>query len=124
MNLVRGRAGLTGANALTTTSINTPAKFELALANERRWEFTAENHRWYDILRYGTTTTTLNAVSIIENHFTVIHPLLYGFYTQNIEDVNLSILLERVNDNSLLLPIPLIEIDTNNKIEIPQNPGY
>lgn len=124
MNQVRSRAGLTGADALTATDIDTPAKFDLALSNERRWEFMAENQRWYDILRYGTTLTTLNAINIMENHFTVIHPLLYSFYNQNTEDVTLSILLERVDTNSLLLPIPQIELDTNNKITIVQNPGY
>ncbi|MFD0990782.1 RagB/SusD family nutrient uptake outer membrane protein [Mariniflexile jejuense] len=122
INLVRARAGLT--TPLTTTDINTPAKFDLVVANERRWEFIAENQRWYDILRYGTTLPTLNAVGIMENHFTTIHPMLYSFYTQNTEDVTLPILLERVDANSLLLPIPQIELDTNNKITIPQNPGY
>lgn len=124
MNRVRLRAGLTGANQLTAADIDTPAKFELAVANERRWEFNAENHRWYDILRYGTTTTTLNAVDIMENHFTVIHPLLYAFFTQNAEDVTLPILLERVNENSLLLPIPQIELDLDSEGDFNQNPGY
>ena len=124
INQVRSRAGLTGADALTATDIDTPAKFDLAVANERRWEFTAENQRWFDILRYSTTLPTLNAVDIMKNHFTVMHPLLYSLYTQNTQYVILSELLDRVNTNSLLLPIPLIEIDTNNKITIPQNPGY
>tara|TARA_R110002096_G_scaffold17720_11_gene61201 strand:- start:591 stop:2210 length:1620 start_codon:yes stop_codon:yes gene_type:complete len=124
MNQVRARAGLTGANALTTADIDTPAEFEMALSNERRWEFTAENHRWYDILRYGTTTTTLNAVDIMENHFTEIHPLLYAFFTQNAEDVTLPILLERVDENSLLLPIPQIELDLDSEGDFNQNPGY
>jgi hypothetical protein len=124
MNQVRARAGLTGANALTAADIDTPAEFEMALSNERRWEFMTENHRWYDILRYGTTTTTLNAVDIMENHFTVIHPLLYAFFTQNAEDVTLPILLERVDENSLLLPIPQIELDLDSEDDFNQNPGY
>ena len=124
INRVRIRAGLSGENLLTAADIDTPAKFELAVANERRWEFNAENHRWYDILRYGTTTTTLNAVDIMENHFTVIHPLLYAFFTQNAEDVTLPILLERVNENSLLLPIPQIELDLDSEGDFNQNPGY
>tara|TARA_R110002096_G_scaffold346031_4_gene539502 strand:+ start:6774 stop:8390 length:1617 start_codon:yes stop_codon:yes gene_type:complete len=124
MNQVRARAGLTGANALTAADIDTPAEFDMALSNERRWEFITENHRWYDILRYGTTTTTLNAVDIMENHFTVIHPLLYAFFTQNAEDVTLPILLERVDENSLLLPIPQIELDLDSEGDFNQNPGY
>ncbi|MEN3324435.1 RagB/SusD family nutrient uptake outer membrane protein [Mariniflexile soesokkakense] len=124
INQVRARAGLTGANALTTADIDTPAKFELAFANERRWEFIAENHRWFDILRYSTTTTTLNAVDIMENHFRIIHPLLYDFYDQNAEDVTLAILLERVDENSLLLPIPQIELDLDIEDDFNQNPGY
>ncbi|ALJ06390.1 hypothetical protein APS56_15155 [Pseudalgibacter alginicilyticus] len=124
INRVRARAGLTGANALTSTDINTPEKFDLAVANERRWELAAENHRWFDILRYSTTLPTLNAVDIMENHFEIMVPLLYSFYNQNTEDVTLEILKERVNENTLLLPIPQIELDTNNKIEINQNPGY
>jgi hypothetical protein len=124
INRVRIRAGLSGVNLLTAADIDTPAKFELAVANERRWEFNAENHRWYDILRYGTTTSTLNAVDIMENHFTVIHPLLYAFFTQNAEDVTLPILLERVDENSLLLPIPQIELDLDSEGDFNQNPGY
>jgi len=122
INQVRSRAELT--TPLVSTDVDTPAKFDLVLSNERRWEFMGENHRWFDILRYGTTLSTLNAVGIMENHFNVIHPLLYSFYTQNTEDVTLSILLERVNENSLLLPIPQIELDTNNTIIINQNAGY
>jgi hypothetical protein len=124
INRVRARAGLTGANALTAADIDTPAEFDMALSNERRWEFMAENHRWYDILRYGTTLSTLNAVDIMENHFTIIHPLLYSFYNQNTEDVTLDILLERVNENSLLLPIPQIELDLDVDGDFDQNPGY
>lgn len=122
INRVRSRAGLT--TPLVAADINTPAKFDLVVANERRWEFTAENHRWYDILRYNTTLPTLNAVDIMKNHFTIMHPLLYAFYTQNQESVTLPILLQRVNTNTLLLPIPQIELDTNNTITITQNPGY
>lgn len=122
INQVRNRAGLT--TALVATDIDTAAKFDNVLANERRWEFMGENHRWFDIVRYGTTLTTLNAVDIMENHFNTVHPLLYSFYNQNTEDVALPILMERINENSLLLPIPLIELDTNNTIDIGQNTGY
>jgi hypothetical protein len=122
INQVRSRAGLT--TALVQTDIDTDAKFDNVISNERRWEFMGENHRWFDIIRYGTTLTTLNAVDIMENHFNVLHPLLYSFYNQNTEDVTLPILTDRVNENSLLLPIPLIEIDTNNTIDIVQNTGY
>lgn len=124
INQVRARAGLNGANALTAADIDTPAEFDMAISNERRWEFMAENHRWYDILRYGTTLSTLNAVGIMENHFEVIHPLLYAFYNQNTEDVTLDILLERVDENSLLLPIPQIELDLDTEGDFDQNPGY
>ena len=123
INKVRTRA--TGISSLAAADINTPAKFDLAVANERRWEFTAENQRWYDLLRYSTTLPTLNGLDIMRQHLIVdMQPLLYSFYKDNAENVTPAILSTRVNANSMFLPIPQIELDTNNTITITQNAGY
>ncbi|MCG9790897.1 RagB/SusD family nutrient uptake outer membrane protein [Flavobacterium algicola] len=123
INKVRTRA--TGLTSLVASNIDTDAKFNLALANERRWEFAGENQRWYDLLRYGTTLPTLNAVDVMRQHLIIdMQPLLYSFYTDNAENVTPAILSARVNANSMFLPIPQIELDTNNTITITQNAGY
>ncbi|AWG22931.1 hypothetical protein FFWV33_16055 [Flavobacterium faecale] len=123
MNKIRTRA--TGLTSLVASNIDTDAKFNLALANERRWEFAGENQRWYDLLRYSTTLSTINVVDVMRQHLIIdMQPLLYSFYTDNAANVTPAILTSRVNANSMLLPIPQIELDTNNTITITQNAGY
>ncbi len=118
INKVRLRTGLL---PLTTTDVNTTAKFELALANERRWEFAFENQRWFDILRFNKTMTTITAKGVMDNHFTLMEPF-YALY-----DVKFT--LEQLKNHTTdpkfnLLPIPNIEIITNTVTKINQNPGY
>jgi len=132
INLVRARVGLA---ALTTTTITSTALYEKALAQERRWEFAFENQRWFDILRFTTTTTSLSASTdafpnlkaqgaeyVMKKHFTNMYSKLYG--TFSVLPVSLSQLQSNANLNRFLLPIPQYEIDTNSFITIPQNPGY
>lgn len=132
INQVHVRAGLT---AITSTAVNTPALFEKALASERRWEFAFENQRWFDILRFTTTTTSLSASTdafpnlklqgaeyVMKKHFTNMYSKIYvGF---SVLPVSLAELQSNSNANRFLLPIPQYEIDTNSFISIQQNPSY
>ena len=52
---IRKRAGL--ADKKPTSQ----ADFRAAVAQERRVELAFENHRWFDLLRYGTAEATLKA---------------------------------------------------------------
>ncbi len=132
INQVRVRAGLT---ALTSISINTVAAFEKALASERRWEFAFENQRWFDLLRFSTTTSTLSpstdefpnlkvqgAEYVIKKHFKNMWSKVYSGFT--VLPIQLTQLISNANPDRFLLPIPQYEIDTNSFITIQQNPSY
>jgi hypothetical protein len=120
INLVRARAGVPiySAGAITTV-----AQFEQALSTERRIEFAFENQRWFDLVRFNTTMTTITAVQSMKDHFAreyYNHYRLYVAPAPTLAELyaNVSIV------NRLLLPIPQREIDTNTQLVIPQNPGY
>jgi hypothetical protein len=120
INQTRSRAGLAPLTMATITSV---AQFEQALATERRIEFAFENQRWFDLLRYGTTMTTITAVQEMKNHFAHEWFNHYRNYVPPAPTIaelqaNVSIF------NRLLLPIPQREIDTNTQLVIDQNPGY
>lgn len=118
INLIHKRAtGLT----LTPDTGNT-AVFEKALADERRWEFAFENQRFFDLLRFDTTLTTIKSEATIDNHFAVMYPIYYNTYTE--PRLSLEQMQANANPDKFLLPIPQYEIDTNSFIVIPQNPGY
>jgi starch-binding outer membrane protein, SusD/RagB family len=102
-------------------SVNTVALFEQALANERRFEFLFENHRFFDLVRFNSTLTTITAEQVIKDHITKEFARHYALYNPV---VPLNILLGNVTANKLLLPIPQREIDTNTQLSITQNPGY
>jgi starch-binding outer membrane protein, SusD/RagB family len=119
INQVRTRAG---APAINPAGITTAKLFEDTLANERRMEFAFENHRWFDLLRYSTTTANINAVNAIRAHFAKEYDVHYKDYPS--PALTLAQLQANVTDQKLLLPIPQREIDTNTKMVIPQNPGY
>lgn len=51
LNMVRNRAGLDDLSDLSK------ADFLDAVLNERRWEFAAEGHRWFDLVRTGKLET-------------------------------------------------------------------
>ena len=108
----------------TSLSVNTGdvAIFEKALSNERRWEFAFENQRWFDLLRFNTTLSTVSAKSTLDYHFAIMHPLYYRTYLFNLSLITIQ--EHYANGNLLLLPIPQYELDTNSFISIPQNPGY
>ena len=118
VNQVRARSGLL---LYTSSTINSVATFEKAMADERRYEFAFENQRWFDLIRFKTTTTTLDPIAIMQNHFSNMYPTYYSQYPQ---PLSLTDLQNMVTPEKILLPIPQREIDINTTIVIPQNPGY
>jgi hypothetical protein len=86
--LVRDRAGLTDAVAGITKQ---------ELLDERRVELAYENHRLFDLIRFGEAQTVLSAFSAVNG---------YNF-----------------NATDLLLPIPQREINLSKGVLV-QNPGY
>lgn len=118
INAVRTRAGLT----VLPTTVNSVQTFEEALANERRLEFAFENHRFFDLIRFNKTMTTIKAADVLKNHFAKEYSLHYSRYPVPL--LTLAELQANVTPEKLLLPIPQREIDTNPALGIAQNPGY
>jgi hypothetical protein len=116
---VRQRAGL---GALDPAAVNTVALFEQALSTERRVEFAFENQRWFDLVRFNTTLSTITAEQSMKDHFAREYQSHYRLYTA--PTPTLAELQGNVTHNRLLLPIPQREIDNNTTLVIPQNPGY
>lgn len=115
---IRTRAGIGAVPA----SVNTAALFEKELADQRRLEFAFENQRWFDLVRYNTTLTTITAEATMKAHFAHMYAIHYSTYTA--PTPTLAQLQSYVTAEHLLLPIPQHEIDTNTQLVIPQNPGY
>ena len=119
INLVRTRAGVA---AIPTGTITSVAQFEQALSTERRIEFAFENQRWFDLVRFNMTMTTITAEQTMKDHFTREYFNHYRLYTA--PTPTLAQLHSYVTKEHLLLPIPQREIDTNTQLVISQNPGY
>ena len=117
INQIRTRAGV----AVLPATVNTVALFEKALSNERRLEFAFENQRFFDLVRFNTTMTTITAQQTIKDHLAREFASHYASYSPVIP---LATLQSYVTTDKLLLPIPQHEIDTNSQIVIPQNSGY
>ena len=118
INQTRARAGLP---ALTSATVPTTAAFERELALERRLEFTFENIRWFDMVRYTTTMPSQDIIATIKANYSAMWATHYSKYPT---PQTLAIIQSFVTTDKLLLPIPQREIDNNTKIQIPQNPGY
>ena len=118
INQIRTRVGLAALPATVTTV----ALFEQALADERRFELLFENQRYFDLLRFNATMTTITAEKTMKDHFAKEYVKHYSKYPAPIP--TLAQLQANVNANRLLLPIPQREIDTNTGLKIEQNPGY
>lgn len=116
---VRQRAGLP---ALNPAVVNTVALFEQALSHERRIEFAFENQRFFDLVRFNTTLTTITAEQVIRDHYADEYQTHYRLYTA--PTPTLAQLQSYITKEKLLLPIPQREIDNNTQLVIPQNPGY
>lgn len=119
INQTRKRAGLAD---LLPAAVNTVALFERELTNERKLEFAFENVRWYDLLRYNTTMTTITAEQTLKNHYSATYVAHYGKYPT--PRPTLAQIQAYVTKDRLLLPIPQREIDNNTTLKIAQNPGY
>ena len=119
INQTRKRAGLAD---LLPAAVITVALFEKELTNERKLEFAFENIRWYDLLRYNTTLTTITAEQTLKNHYSAIYTAHYGKYPS--PRPTLAQIQAYVTTDRLLLPIPQREIDNNTTLKISQNPGY
>jgi starch-binding outer membrane protein, SusD/RagB family len=117
INSIRTRSGL----AILPATVNTTALFEQALSTERRYEFAFENHRFFDLVRFNKTMTTITAEQTIKDHMAKEFARHYAQYNPVIP---LGTLQANVVANKLLLPIPQKEIDTNQELVIAQNPGY
>lgn len=116
---VRTTAGL---SPLDPATVNTLALFEQALSNERRLEFAFENQRFFDLLRFNTTLTTITAEATIKKHFSDEYLAHYRHYPSPVPTVEQ--MQSMVTPQRLLLPIPQKEIDTNTGLKINQNLGY
>lgn len=119
INQVRSRVSLP---LLSTTTTNTTALFEKALADERKFEFAFENQRWFDLLRFNTTLSTINSLQVLKDHFNYMYPLHYINYPA--PRLSLAEMQALVTNDKMLLPIPQREIDNNTQIVIKQNSGY
>ena len=102
LNMIRERAGL---SAYTTAELASRYQFREAVRNERRLELAFENHRWFDLLRWGIATTTVNDFLAGE-----------AFFSEYNYAVN------PIADWQTLLPIPLTVININP--DVAQNVGY
>lgn len=93
-----------GGSALAALSYTNQADLRAKLRIERRKELLFENHRRYDLIRWGSFVQTLKA-SMADEH------------NRPIEEYNY------INDNMLLLPLPYNDFIANPNLR-PQNPGY
>ena len=119
INSVRVRAGLPN---YTLAGLSSVALFEQALSTERRIEFAFENQRWFDLVRFNTTLTTVTAEQSIKDHYADEYNAHYRLYLP--PTPTLAELQGYITREKLLLPIPQREIDNNTQLVIPQNPGY
>lgn len=96
VNQIRARVHLAGITATSKTDVG------LAILNERRMELAFEGQRWNDLLRYGGDYT----ISLMKSQVDPFGKSLnYG-----------------INQNKLLFPVPLNEIQLDGNLT--QNPGY
>jgi starch-binding outer membrane protein, SusD/RagB family len=81
------------------------------IINERRLELAFEGHRWDDLMRAGTATTTMQAL----NEYT---------YTcsDGVQSAPTKMDYSKCTKEHWILPIPQTEIDVNPNLT--QNPGY
>ncbi len=128
INQIRERSGagaFSGAGDFTaafykypatgTASIVDVATFKTALFLERRLELAFENQRFFDMLRTG------DGANLVKAYIAEEYPVHYRNYRPVL---TLAQIQANVTTDRLLLPIPQREIDTNDQIQITQNPGY
>lgn len=115
VNIIRNRAGLPNMAPFTSKKMALDSVYQ-----ERRLELAFENHRWFDLLRMAKAYNNVNLpMEILKQHTFHTDSILYSsFNPLPVPD------MADYNNSRLLLPIPQTEIDTNNEMVIPQNPGY
>ncbi len=103
LNMIRERAGIT-----TYTLADLPSLYEFreAVRTERRMELAIENHRWFDMLRWGIAAEALSKHLDSE--------IFYGDYSPAA--------VTTVEDWQTILPIPISILDINP--DVAQNVGY
>lgn len=95
LNTVRSRS-----NASAAPANMSKAEFRSFVLEERRRELALEGNRRWDLIRWGIYLPVMNAIDIDENN-----------------------VVKRRESKSLLLPIPVAEIDANEAIS-ENNPGW
>jgi len=116
VNKIRVRAGVAPLVAFTSPTVALDAVY-----NERRLEFFYENHRWFDLLRMNSSYgNPEKAISILKTSvFVTDWAVLYSLYNPIVPPTQ-----NYFTTGRLLLPIPQQEIDSNDKLKIPQNADY
>lgn len=109
LNMVRSRAFNGEQDKLYTLSqVVNSAQFKDILLHERRVELACENHRWFDLLRFGKAEAFLQKEVRTEDFRSGIDLITYNMNMQEFER---------------LYPVPFEEIEASNGI-LTQNPGY
>ena len=104
LNVIRHRAGLADLSGISSSALKD------IILNERRLELAFEGQRWDDLNRYGVTVDVMNKLNEIK------------FTCDNGKQSSPTLIKYNFNQNSLLLPIPLLELQANPSLT--QNPGY
>lgn len=102
LNMIRERAGV---DKYTLADLSSKYAFRVAVRNERRLELAMENQRFFDLLRWGEATSTINAY--------LANEAFYAAYDYTVNPIE---------DWQTLLPIPVSVTNINKNVA--QNPGY
>ena len=102
LNMIRERAGIALYSA---DELSNKLDFREAVRKERRMELAFENQRWFDLLRWGNATTTVNNYLASET--------FYDDYTYTVNPIE---------DWQVFLPVPISVLNINP--DVAQNVGY
>ena len=102
LNAVRQRAGIP---SYTLADLSSRYEFRQAVRKERRLELCFENQRFFDLLRWGTTVSTINS-------FLASEPFYAGY----------NYIVNPIEEWQTALPIPVSVLNINKSVA--QNPGY
>lgn len=103
LNMTRERAGIP---LYQLSDFGSMTEFRAALRDERRMELAFENHRWFDLQRWGIATVTIN------EHLTDTESTFYSQYGY----------VQPIDEWQTMLPIPISV--TNINPDVAQNIGY
>lgn len=102
LNMICERAGV---STYTLSDLSNRYDFREAVRNERRLELAFEDQRWFDLLRWGIATQTVNNYFKSEN--------FYSEYTYTVNNIA---------NWQTFLPIPVSIVNINP--DVAQNTGY